>query len=68
MILVVLTLFLLFLPLTKNENLEDYLSKDSTLSIKGFFVIWVFLAHFGNYVTSPNSKLGGFYLTLTYGL
>ena len=49
---IVLILILLFAPPLKlvKTGRSDYLSKDSTLPIKGFFVMWVFFAHFRGYV------------------
>ena len=50
--IIVLVLLLFLAPPVKLVKKEegDYLSKESTLPIKGFFVAWVFFAHSRNYI------------------
>ena len=53
---------LMFIPFPKHVNCasneyEHYLDKDNTLPIKGFFVVFVFFAHFTQYVSLSRSIL-----------
>ena len=64
---------LLFLAITTMKvNItgfdEKYLSKDTTLSIKGLFVMLVFLSHIKNYVDFSNILLDQYVIKFLYAL
>ena len=52
----------------KKFNTAEYLSMDSTNSVRGFFIMLVFLSHFMQYYTYENSiDIYGGYVSRTLG-